>query len=203
MSTLCISTNESCERSSSREENDPVHSFTAPTKRIKKTKTKTIPLFHDDKMERKADKKKRYAESALWKRRHHKEFQRNRDRKYAEPLDDPLDFSAESFSSELSSREAHEFYIEHTETLYSRGGTKMNTRILMRGTIYCTPNSVLRVGYTRKNDPTNDIAVIHSMHKDGCLTPVRQVYRGDWATLETHIMADCQYRTGDYNMLIK
>ena len=170
-------------------------------KRVKKPKVRTL-LPHDlTKLERKMDKKKQYAESALWKHRRNKEIQRFRERKYAEPLDDPLDFSAETFSNELSSREAHHFYVEHTFLKRSTIGSA----IRMKGTIYCTPKSSLKVGYGRANLSQDDIAVIQSVDVNGRLTPVREVCWGNWYDIENAIMRlhEYEYGHGEYNMMVK
>lgn len=188
-----------CERSSSREENDPVHSFATPTKTKPKTKTKTIPLLHDlHKMERKAEKKKQYAESALWKRRHHKEFERNRDRKYVEPLDEPLDFSAESFSNELSSREAHDVEVFHTFKLRHR---EMSV-VRIKGTLYCTPHSVLHYGYTRDRISNDDIFILKSMDVGWNHERMHEVHRGNWGCISQDIMDRCQYGSGCYTLTV-
>jgi len=198
MSSLRMSTHESCERSSSREENDPVHSFTAPTKT--KPKKKTVrPIIHDEKMERKADKKKRYAESAVWKRRHHKEFQRNRDRKYIEPLDEHLDFSAESFSNELSSREAHEVELTHTFKIRHREISIGR----IKGTLYCTPHSVFHYGYTRNRTASDDIFILKTMNHCWFDESVYEVHRGDWGTISHDLMDRCQYGSGCYELTVK
>jgi hypothetical protein len=196
-----VTNHESCERSSSREENDPVHSFATPTKTKPKTKTKTVrPVLHDlHKMERKADKKKRYAESALWKRRHHKEFQRNRDRKYTEPLDEPLDFSAESFSDELSSREAHEVEVTHTFKIRHREISIGR----IKGTLYCTPHSVFHYGYSRNRTSSDDIFILKSIDNGWDNAAVHEVHRGDWGTLSHDLMDRCQYGSGCYELSVK
>lgn len=199
--SVAVTNHESCERSSSREENDPVHSFATPTKRIKTPKTKPVrPVLHDlHKMERKADKKKRYAESALWKSRRHKEFQRNRDRKYMEPIDEPLDFSAESFNNELSSREAHDIDVTHTFMI--RNDPRSVVRV--KGTLYCTPHSVLHYGYTRDKVSTDDILILKSIDAGWFREDMYEVYRGDWGGLSQAIMDRCKYGSGTYTLTVK
>jgi len=164
-------------------------------KHVKKPKVRTL-LPHDlTKLERKTDKKKQHAESAQWKHRRNKEIQRFRERKYTEPLDDPLDFSAETFSNELSSRKAHNIQIIHTFMLRYREASVKR----MTATIYCSPNSTL---YGNTPKVSDDIVVIKSMDVGFHHKRVRHVLRGDWMILEKEIMSMCDYGMGCYTLSV-
>ncbi len=203
--TVSVTNSEACERMSSREENDPVHAFATPTKKVRRIKGVRQFIPHDlDKHERKVNKKKRIAESNKWKRLHGKAISKFRDTKYYSPAqDEPLDFSAEIFNQELSSRESHPVHIKHSFLCEGyRHRLKYGTDIVMTGTVYCAPKSYLNLGHTIK-DLSDDILVVHSKYINGKLQHYRKVIIGQWYSIEQQMIHECDYGRGEYSVVVE
>jgi len=156
-------------------------SVSEPTIRTVKARRERIrSLAELTQQEKKLKKKAIIAHSDYWKRKHRKEWQRFRSYKYTEPLEDPLDFSSENFSNELSSKVSHKVTVIHDEV------------VRFRGTFYTG---------IKKND---DILICHeAYHTDG-LVPIRGIHRGlSPVTMHFLVMDRMEYGHGEYKLIVE
>ena len=176
------------------EENHRMDSFTVkPTKgrgKVRRERIQSLAVL--TRQEQKSKKKAEIAHSEYWKLKHQKEHRRFREKKYADPIDDPLDFSAEEFSNELSGKYNRKVTLEH---YYQGWGDDPCHQTRLQATLYTS--QPIDVSITKSKG--DDIFIITAVHDGHSLVPYREIHRGNWRLgLPFEIIDTFNYGSGQY-----